>query len=302
VYRGRPGSYLESTNTLVTKLCVRIASPHFDDAAFSVGLTINALVRGHHNVTLINCFTQSEYAPFAPYCARADVNRLRRAEDREFLSYFNGQVESVDAGRLDAPLRLRCDLHQVRRSRRLTNNDNDEAAALASVLKEDSKSLLLLPLALGCHIDHRVTLEAGFRALNGSRLFGFYEDLPYAAELRECCIQSAVARVSRLLRTVLLPVLIPHDSELVSKAMFMRIYKSQISDAQVAKTAEYERHAGGERLWITPEVGSKFHDAGFESEAIEPPSWMDGSGLCIFHRVVDGLASVTRRAWSRINT
>jgi LmbE family N-acetylglucosaminyl deacetylase len=283
-------------------LRVRIASPHFDDAAFSVGLTMDALVRAHHKVKLINCFTQSEYAPFARNCAREDVNLLRRAEDREFLSCFKGQVESLDAGRLDAPLRLRCGLRKVRPSRRLTNDDIHEAAALASVLKENSKSLLLLPLALGCHIDHRVTLEAGFRALTGSRLFALYEDLPYAAELRECCIRSSVTRVSRLLGVVLLPILVRQDSDLVSKAMFMGIYKSQISAAEVAKTAEYERrHAGGERLWITPEVAEEFRDAGFGFEAIKAPSWMHGFGSCIFHRAFDVLTSVSRRVWSRIN-
>jgi LmbE family N-acetylglucosaminyl deacetylase len=284
-------------------LRVRIASPHFDDAAFSVGLTIDALVRAHHKVKLINCFTQTEYAPFASDCAPADVNRLRRAEDREFLSCFKDQVELLDAGRLDAPLRLRCGLRKVRQRRRLANHDNDEAAALASVLKENTKSLLLLPLALGSHIDHRVTLEAGFRALSGSRLFGLYEDLPYAAELRECCIRSTVARISRLLGVVLLPVLVRHDSDLVSKAMFMRIYKSQISDAQVAKAATYaRRYAGGERLWVTPELAEEFRYAGFGFEAIEPQSWMYGSGLCIIHRVFDSLAFVIRRVWSRITT
>ena len=68
-----------------------VLSPHRDDAAFSLALSITHWLSVGHEVTVINVFTRSLYAPYAdseamPASARLDhVSTLRRHEDRAAL-------------------------------------------------------------------------------------------------------------------------------------------------------------------------------------------------------------------------
>ena len=64
-----------------------VISPHRDDAAFSLGLSIGCWLDAGHAVNVVNCFTRSAYAPYAEFefihsnDRMARVSALRLRED-----------------------------------------------------------------------------------------------------------------------------------------------------------------------------------------------------------------------------
>src|SRR5262245_14394493 len=166
---------------------VTVLSPHQDDSAFSLAITICALVNAGHRVRIVNCFTVSNYAPYAAAAtSTGEIRQIRRLEDREFVSRIGHGVDVIDLDMLDAPLRLDCSVSAVRR-RTMNARDDTDARRIAGVLTRLTGKMLLAPAGLGNHIDHLVAREAGLRVSAAGYPVGFYEDLPYAAESRECC-------------------------------------------------------------------------------------------------------------------
>ncbi|SRR6266571_5474442 len=83
-----------------------VVSPHRDDAAFSAGITIDLWPKRGWPVTIINCYTISDYAPNHPNLSKAAVTELRRMEDYKFREYLGGGIKFMDLNLLDAPLRF----------------------------------------------------------------------------------------------------------------------------------------------------------------------------------------------------
>jgi LmbE family N-acetylglucosaminyl deacetylase len=142
-------------------LHVLAISPHLDDAAFSAGATLATLIAHGHRVTLATAFTASTHPPsdFALACqvelgvpASVDVMAMRRVEDMEAAArlgihrlvhfpfpeaQYRG-YDSVEA--LYGPLR----------------EDDDVAPDLRAALDIlGDFDLILAPLALSDHVDHR---------------------------------------------------------------------------------------------------------------------------------------------------
>ncbi len=84
---------------------ISIVSPHQDDAALSLGLTIRFLARERVSVRIVNCFTISNYAPFSESRDVQEVSALRRHEDARFAKKMGENVEICDLDRFDFPLR-----------------------------------------------------------------------------------------------------------------------------------------------------------------------------------------------------
>jgi LmbE family N-acetylglucosaminyl deacetylase len=147
--------------SLRTRLHVLAISPHLDDAAFSAGATLATLIAHGHKVTLATAFTASvePASDFAlAYQAELGVSRgvdvmaMRRVEDMEAAArlgvhrlvhfpfpeaQYRG-YDSVEA--LYGPLR----------------EDDDVAPDLHAALDVlGDFDLILAPLALGDHVDHR---------------------------------------------------------------------------------------------------------------------------------------------------
>ena len=171
-----------------------IVSPHRDDAAFSLGLSLEHWLAAGHTVQVLNCFTQSTYAPYSDAASLhandrvSFVSATRKREDAAWNKRLGRRLQITDLDLLDAPLRLACEVDEVLT---LPIRAGDRAlarvaGAIAKLARNGSPESLaiLLPLAVGSHIDHRVTREAGLQALAASSLpVSFYEDLPYAARL-----------------------------------------------------------------------------------------------------------------------
>jgi LmbE family N-acetylglucosaminyl deacetylase len=225
-----------------------ILSPHQDDAALSLAMTIRAAARNGVSVRIVNCFTVSDYAPHSEAVGPAEVGAVRQAEDREFASRVGAGVEVLDLGMQDAPIRLGCPVEEVRR-RRVGRRERDDAARIAGAVEQNQAGVVLAPLGLGRHIDHLLAREAAIRLARAGRTVVFYEDLPYAAELRECCIVRAADAVASRIGSRLQGRLVT-DREAASRKRFaIEAYRSQLSDGQFDAVIAYGARRGGERLW-----------------------------------------------------
>lgn len=157
-------------------------SPHLDDAVFSAGATIAALVVAGWRVRVVTCFTLSvaDPSPFALSTqldkglpADVDYMALRRAEDAAALAVLGAQPvhlplpEAPHRGYTSAP-----DLFAgVHGDDRII--DEVQAALSPHLAGAD---VVLAPQAIGDHADHRVVTDA-VAALVPEALW--WRDAPY---------------------------------------------------------------------------------------------------------------------------
>ena len=73
---------------------VLVLSPHQDDAAVSLGLTLSEAAQAGVEVHVLNAFTVSAHAPHAEVSSRADVSQARAEEDAAFFCLFE-KMENV---------------------------------------------------------------------------------------------------------------------------------------------------------------------------------------------------------------
>ncbi len=224
-----------------------VLSPHQDDAGLSVAMTIAASARGGCRVRIVNCFTVSDYAPHVEARGAAEVGAVRRGEDRDFAARVGG-AEVIDLGMEDAPIRLGCEVGVVRRLR-VGGRERETAGRIAEAIGSED-GLVLAPLGIGGHIDHLVAREAGIRLARAGRAVAFYEDLPYAAEARECCILRAADGVSARVGVRLAGALMRDPAAAARKRFAIEAYRSQLSRSQMESVIGYGETRGGERLWM----------------------------------------------------
>src|ERR1700731_656508 len=110
------------------------------------------------------------------------VTALRLKEDESWRKQYGAGQKRLtlkDLNVKDAPLRLHCGIEEV-----FAAGGNPADKAMGKIQKAlESAGAVVLPLALGGHVDHRTALEAALRLLTPERPCAFYEDLPYALEL-----------------------------------------------------------------------------------------------------------------------
>jgi LmbE family N-acetylglucosaminyl deacetylase len=223
-----------------------VLSPHRDDAAFSLALSLKRWITTGAEIDVLNFFTRSGYAPYA--CEGADIPAVRASEDARALRALDKRIRLRSLPLLDAPLRLPIDFGSI------TNPDvfsplAEEVEGLARTIRRVSRlSLILAPLALGEHIDHRTVRDAAFASADPKRI-AFYEDLPYAAWTPESAQRQRVSEIERRLRVSLFPAR-QHSHDLRWKGRIVRLYRSQIDDRMTELIARYgEKYAGAERIW-----------------------------------------------------
>ena len=242
-----------------------VVSPHLDDAAFSLSLAIESWLERGWVVEVINCFMRSEHAPFADMVAvhendrRTYVSGLRAKEDeswRKRLGAGRGRdLRAVNLNLKDAPMRLRCLTEEV--FGLATNPEDKSWGKILRAVEEacaDARTALVLPLALGGHVDHRTVVEAvsPWVKANPGRPVGFYEDLPYAARLSEEEIGAVAAGLGLELRQVMVGA--GDEGAVERKRKMVLSYDSQIEDETAAEMAGFaEKYGGRERVWGTVE-------------------------------------------------
>lgn len=258
-----------------------VVSPHRDDAAFSVGLSIERWLLARHTVGVLNCFTQSDYAPYSDAASlhandrTSFVSALRKREDAAWNKLLGGRVQFTDLDLLDAPLRLSCGVDEVL-SLPIRAGDRAVArvaGAVAKLVRNASAQglAIVLPLAVGGHIDHRVTRQAGIEGLAGSSLpVAFYEDLPYAAR------PEGTATLDDLIESLgiaVQPTIVSQpegtpEAAAERKRRMAECYDAQIDTEVAAQIAEFSlRYAGGERLWANTAWSATFASQSTGEEA-----------------------------------
>src|ERR1700712_1293299 len=158
------GFYLSGAHSLN----ILVLSPHRDDAAFSLSLSIAHWLSAGHRVTLLNVFTRSLHAPYSDADTVHQNDRLtyisamRKKEDEAVLKRLPG-LTMLDLNLKDAPIRLRCDdsaVHTLEPDLNDTAIPKIRKAIPAQVEAPRPLHALVLPLALGNHVDHRVVRDA----------------------------------------------------------------------------------------------------------------------------------------------
>ena len=232
-------------------------SPHRDDAAFSLGLSIGTWLEAGHRVEVVNCFTRSEYAPHAEFefihsnDRLPRVTALRLREDQSWQKMYGVSKPGLtDLNLKDAPLRLHVAVDQVCG---LPVNPNDKAMVkvpkAVAALKPEA---VVVPLALGSHVDH-VTVREAMRTAGeqAGMAMAFYEDLPYAARPGAAeTIGVAAAAVSGELEFGFVTAEGTQETAAARKRRLALCYDSQIGDEEAELMAAFcARYGGRERLW-----------------------------------------------------
>jgi hypothetical protein len=255
---------------------ILILSPHRADAAFSLSLSITNWLTAGHTITLLNVFTKTLYAPYsdADFVHENDrlsyVSAMRQREDELFLQRLThdlpkqakSHIQIADLNLKDAPIRLRCppeDLYDT------PVNPQDPAIekirkALTRLSEADSMDALVLPLALGDHVDHLTVRDAAL-PLTTTLPSAFYEDLPYATTHPSAAtdLQALREETTTHLHEPLSPVINHHPDAVNLKRRLVLAYPSQIDeDAANLITDFATRYNGGERLWANEKWLSSF--------------------------------------------
>lgn len=115
---------------------------------------------------------------------------------------------------------------------------------------------ILIPLAVGQHVDHQLARMAAERWQSKARL-AYYEEYPYARD--PASITAALTP-----KGTWHPEVIPLSGQALSaKIMAAGCYRSQIStffnnlEDLAAQIAHYSQKVGGERLWHTREIEAR---------------------------------------------
>jgi LmbE family N-acetylglucosaminyl deacetylase len=245
---------------------ILILSPHRDDAAFSLAIAITNWLTARHTVTILNVFTRSRYAPYsdADFVHENDqlsyVSAMRLREDEHFLRRITetlpkglkSNLHMLDLNLKDAPIRLRISLEAL--SDTPVNPADPAIEKIRKTLARQSEAgameALVLPAALGNHVDHLTVREAAMPFVSTTPA-AFYEDLPYAATHPSVATDLESLRESAAQRNEpLSPVIYQIDSALERKRKLILGYASQIDDDAGTLISNFAtRYNGGERLW-----------------------------------------------------
>ncbi len=219
-----------------------VLSPHHDDAALSLGLTLLDAAEAGEALHILNVFTVSAHSPQRAAQGIAEISTLRAEEDADFVSRLPGGVAG-DLGRRDAPLRGYTGYSFIGR-RDFDAKERAEVLDLALQLRLwMGHDLYYVPLALGGHIDHRVARAAAERAWAGSEI-RYYEDLPYAAwkpELLDAVLATLGGAAQMKLGG--------SAREPEEKRALIACYASQLSEGVRERVIGHFVEVGGERSW-----------------------------------------------------
>jgi LmbE family N-acetylglucosaminyl deacetylase len=240
-----------------------VVSPHRDDAAFSLGLTVGTWLQQGHAVEIVDVFTRTEYAPFfdADSLHQNDrmsfVSAVRKREDEAWVKMYVGQLgrgklSLTDLNLKDAPLRLHCSLDEVlTREPDLTEKVTHK---IKHALEQSRADAIVLPLGVGNHVDHMTARTACLPTDAQAFSLAFYEDLPYAARAPQT-IEAAVQATSLAAAVPLSEAFVsePTDVDVAVKRKFKLAlcYDSQMDDAGLQQVADFSgQYEGRERLWV----------------------------------------------------
>jgi LmbE family N-acetylglucosaminyl deacetylase len=232
---------------------IYILSPHIDDAAFGLALTISKCAKNNIPVTIINCFTVTKWTAISVQTKEVyAVSRLRKDEDELFYKTIDGDINIINLDLLDAPLRN----GYIFQEQPFQPNELALIVELEQLLLTHVDGLLLCPLAIGSHIDHAIC-RAAVAKLYSKLPVLFYEDLPYAQRITQQQIELHIKQLEEELAVVLTN----HTDGLlnctIDKEQAIRLYKSQINEDIASEIIAHLKALKGERIWGEQEILQK---------------------------------------------
>ena len=230
--------------------CVML-SPHSDDLAFSLGA---ALIDGRF--ALARAVVVFPISACTADDSDSDVERvteMRKAEDAAFFGSVAG-FRWTYLDRYDAPLRLGIAEEAVcaySDEWRYDAESEPVASSLEACVAHDS--LVLAPLGLGGHIDHKIVRAAVVSLMADRMAVAFYEDLPYAGAIPLAEIAKHVVALSAQCGCSLTPCILQSRLRTSEKLRVIGAYKSQIDASILARIEEHGERIGdgriAERIW-----------------------------------------------------
>jgi LmbE family N-acetylglucosaminyl deacetylase len=161
-------------------------SPHLDDAAFSAGGALARLAQDGWEVVVATIFTASVPDPegFALACqldkglpAEADYMAIRRAEDRAACAALGARALHLPLR--EAPHRgYGSAVALFQPPHEGDTAERDIRDAVAPLLRNLRPGLLLLPQAIGGHVDHVMLVRAALALAPAGPLL-WWRDFPY---------------------------------------------------------------------------------------------------------------------------
>ena len=239
-----------------------VLSPHRDDAALALGLTIGAWLEQGHAVEVMNVFSRTEQAPFSDVDSLHGNDRVsfatavRKREDESWVRLYQGlpgkgRVTLSELNLKDAPLRLHCGLDEVFREPEPTEKVMQK---IKRALELSHSAVLVLPLGVGGHVDHLTVRQLALPVDMNVTPVAFYEDQPYSAQkpaLVEQAVQAGALAAGAPLQAVFAAgPAADVGAALKRKRRMALCYDSQYEDATAEKIADYSvQYEGRERLW-----------------------------------------------------
>jgi LmbE family N-acetylglucosaminyl deacetylase len=241
-----------------------VLSPHFDDAALSIGGSLAAHVFPEP-VSIYTVFGVSNYTKntFHPGCR--EVTSLRRREDSRYAAALGARSAFADFK--EAGLRIGCDFESIFRSPVNTNPCKPARfdRAIEGIVVDRHPRLLLCPAGIGDHWDHFLVCRAILKTkLEVELPVLFYEDLPYAEQVGPMCAKRFVVSLDHRLHSITIPIDWP------KKRAGLNYYPSQLGEDDVERVRKYTRDlAKGERAKGPCE---RLWTAAFEPKLVPTPS------------------------------
>ena len=243
-----------------------VLSPHLDDAALSVGGLIAGATAAGESILVVTIAAGSPPPHAIPSPLAASFHRAwglpstgavasRCREDDAAMAILGAEAMRLE--QLDAVYRLP-DRYDTEAALFGEPADEDRLeikviAALAPILAASPRALVLAPLAVGGHVDHRIVHRAAISLARQGHEVAFSEDLPYAAK------PDAVARRTAEMGCELEPTTFDIAATLDRKIAAILAYSSQIGslfggrEQARSAVAAYARSVGrgapAERIW-----------------------------------------------------
>jgi LmbE family N-acetylglucosaminyl deacetylase len=226
-------------------LKVNIVSPHIDDAAFGLALTISTCAASDIQVTIINCFTVTKWTAIPVENKGIEaVGRLRKSEDFDFYNGINKDIRIVNLDLLDAPLRN----GYIFQYQPFQPDELELIEELYKLLKLHADGILFCPLGIGNHIDHAIC-RATIMKMYATVPVLFYEDLPYARRIGYEKILQHIQELEMELSIKLYNSIGGFANCTIDKKQVIALYKSQMNDEISSEIIGHLNELKGERIW-----------------------------------------------------
>jgi LmbE family N-acetylglucosaminyl deacetylase len=223
---------------------IYILSPHIDDAAFGLALTISKCANNNIPVTIINCFTVTKWTAIAVENKEINaVSLLRKTEDAEFYKTI-GNITIINLDLIDAPLRN----GYIFQQQPFQQNEIELIDELEKLIEKYVDGLLFCPLGIGNHIDHAICRAAVLKLYKKIKVL-FYEDLPYARRISAEQIDNHINQLERELDVELTHHTDGYLNCKIDKKQAIRLYKSQMNDEIASEIVAHLDELKGERIW-----------------------------------------------------